>query len=260
VQGPCFVSNLALWLPVLSSNAEDVNLISVKRRQNESTPQVLLPLTLADGDDCEAGELYLTMSSKTAISLTNNTMAAIDLGSEELPALTVLNGISWSKVGSVGICSDTTTGTTLFRYEVMNGPDMEPVSEQFVFDQTWCIDEFVQHFRGVVGADSAALSLNITEQLGSQLAHFTTSALDITVDSRLEAVTDFNEYDYKLNIQCNKRGNDFVVQAVIDKYSSSDYDTLRVRYTLNDGWRGHTTAVSDKHFDKETLQDTRYYV
>jgi hypothetical protein len=33
----CFVSNLALWLPVLSANAEDVNLISVKRRQGDAT-------------------------------------------------------------------------------------------------------------------------------------------------------------------------------------------------------------------------------
>jgi hypothetical protein len=171
-------------------------------------PQVLLPLTLADGDECEAGELYLTMSSKTAISLTNNTVAAIDLGSDELPALTLLSGTSWSKVGSVEICPDTSKGTTLFRYKVLNGADMGPVSEQFVFDQTWCFDEFVQHFRGVVGADAAALSSNITEQLGSQLAHFTTSALDITVNSRLEAVTDFNEYDYKLNIQFRSAGCD----------------------------------------------------
>jgi hypothetical protein len=203
----CFVSNLALWLPVLPANAEDVNRISVKCRRGESTPQVLLP----DGDDCEAGELYLIMSSKMAISLTNNTVAAIDPGSVELAALTLLSSISWSKVGSVEICPDTSKGTTQFRYEVMNVADMEPVGEQFVFHQSWCFDEFVQHFRGVVGADSAALTSNITEQLGSQLAHFTTSALDIIVKSRLEAVTDFNEYDYKLNIQCKKRGNEFVV-------------------------------------------------
>jgi hypothetical protein len=138
--------------------------------------------------------------------------------------------------------------------------DTEPVGEQFVFDQTWCFDEFTQHFREVVGADSAALTSTITEQLASQLAHFTTSTFDMRVDSRLESVTDFNNYDYKMNIQCNKNGNDFVVNVVIDRYSASDYDALRVRYTLNDGWRGHTTAASEQQFGKETLQNIYYYV
>lgn len=259
-------SNLALWLPVL--HGSDKSEIKVRFMAFTSASKYTGYVRVKNSEGqielrkSKVGDLYLTLSPSTALSLTNRTLIHIGRLPEKHDPLTLLRSSDWTKIGSVAfsVCKATSQLALSCELEACGDDQVQqlsyPVHASWYYNDAYCA--VAKHFSSM---DTAVHVLNqVTGYVGAPLSHFepfqmtlgfycetSTKRREEDSDDEADALIVSQSSTYK--VKCVKRSSEFTV--TVDE--AGDYHVTGGPYIdelfethIEHSWSGYCT-------DKATL-------